>query len=103
MEEKVLQLGGNIELSGFGELEPGVMIVLKKIIGNYARKMSDKCRNFEKLSLTMKTVHSKEKGGKHEEHTKMIEKGRPYTASHVDRNLFVAVDSSLKAILNSLE
>lgn len=92
MEERVLQLGGNIELSGFGELEPGVMIVLKKIIGNYARKMSDKCRNFEKLSLTMKTVHAKERGEKYELHAKMIEKGKPYTASHVDRNLFVAVD-----------
>jgi hypothetical protein len=34
MEDNVLQLGGNIELSGFSNLEGGAMIVLKKIIGN---------------------------------------------------------------------
>jgi hypothetical protein len=103
MEEKVLQLGGNIELSGFSDLEPGVMIVLKKIVGNYARRMNDKCKNFEKLTLTMKTVHAKEKGEKYELHARMIENGRPYTASNIDRNLFVAVDSSLKAVMNSLK
>jgi hypothetical protein len=103
MEENALQLGGNIELSGFGNLEPGVMIVLKKIVGNYARKMSDKCKNFERLSLTVKTVHAKEKGEKYELHAKMIENGKPHTASNVDRNLFVAVDSSLKAIMKSME
>jgi hypothetical protein len=27
MEENALQLGGNIELSGFGNLESGVMII----------------------------------------------------------------------------
>jgi len=102
MEENILQLGGNIELSGFGELEPGVMIVLKKIVGNYARKMSDHCQGFEKLSLTMKTVHAKEKGEKYELHAKMIDNGKPYNASCVERNLFVGVDSTLKAIMNSM-
>jgi len=103
MEEKTLQLGGNIELSGFNALEPGVMVVLKKIIGNYARRMSDKCRGFEKLSLTMKLVHAKEKGEKYELHAKMLDNGKPYNAASVDRNLFVGVDIALKAIMNSLE
>jgi hypothetical protein len=65
--------------------------------------MSDKYKNFERLSLTVKTVHAKEKGEKYELHAKMIENGKPYTASNVDRNLFIAVDSSLKAIMKSLE
>ncbi|MBW2982008.1 hypothetical protein KY343_03955 [Candidatus Woesearchaeota archaeon] len=103
MEEKTLQLGGNIELSGFSELEPSIMIVLKKIVGNYVRRMSDKCKGFEKLTVTMKTVHAREKGEKYELHAKMIENGKSYTSSYVDRNLFIAVDSSLKAIINSLE
>jgi len=103
MEDKVLQLGGNIELSGFGVLDPGVMIVLKKIVGNYARRMSDKCSNFEKLSLTMKTVHAKEKGEKYELHAKMIDNGRQYNSSCVDRNLFVGIDNALKAIMGSMD
>ncbi len=103
MEEKVLQLGGNIELSGFSDLEPGVMIILKKIVGNYARRMSDKCKNFEKLTVTMKTVHAKEKGEKYELHAKMIDNGKPHNSSCVDRYLFVGVDNSLKAVMNSLK
>lgn len=96
-EEKSLQLGGNIELSGFNGFEPAVMIVLKKIIGNYARRISEKCQNFEKLSITIKRDEKK-----YELHAKMIENGKPYTASYTDKNLFVAVDASLKAIMNAV-
>lgn len=99
MDEDVLQLGGNIELSGFKGLDGGIMIVLKKIIGNYAKKMSDRSENFEKLSLTMKPVHE----NKYELHAKLIDNGKAHTSSVIDRNLFVAVDSSLKSIMNSIQ
>ena len=103
MEENILQFGGNIELSGFSNLEPGVMTILKKIVGNYARRMSDKCKNFEKLNLTMKIVHAKEKSEKYELHAKVLDNGKPHNSSSVDRNFFVAVYGSLKAIMNSFE
>ena len=74
MEDEVLQLGGNIELSGFSELDGGVMIVLKKIIGNYAKRMSEKASDFEKLSMNMKLVHAKEKSEKYNAKTKRYEK-----------------------------
>ncbi|MBD3354351.1 hypothetical protein GF361_00020 [Candidatus Woesearchaeota archaeon] len=98
MEEEVLQLGGNIELSGFSNLEGGAMIVLKKIIGNYARKMSDRSKNFEKLSVHMKTVHDNQ----YELHAKMIDNGKKFNSSVTERNIFVAVDSSLKKIMNEI-
>ncbi|MBW2996160.1 hypothetical protein KY332_02535 [Candidatus Woesearchaeota archaeon] len=98
MEEEVLQLGGNIELSGFSSLEGGAMIVLKKIIGNYARKMSDKVNNFEKLSITMKTVH----GNQFETHAKLMDNGKPVNSSVTERNVFVAVDTALKKIMNEI-
>ena len=47
-----MQLGGNIELNGFNELERSKLVVIKKIIGNYAREFSDKTQ-FSKLSLNM--------------------------------------------------
>jgi len=98
MEDEVLQLGGNIELSGFSNLEGGAMIVLKKIVGNYARKMNDRVDNLEKLSLHMKTVHDNQ----YELHAKMIENGKAVNSSITERNLFVAVDSSLKKIMNRI-
>ncbi len=98
MEDNVLSLGGNIELSGFSELEGGAMIVLKKIVGNYARRMSTVAKNFERLSLTMKKVHDNQ----FELHAKMLDNGKPVTSSITDRNLFVAADSSLKKIMNEI-
>ncbi len=98
MEEETLQLGGNIELSGFSSLDGGTMIVLKKIIGNYARKMSDQASNFERLGITMKTVHENQ----FELHAKLLDNGNAVTSSVTERNLFVAVDSALKKIMNEI-
>ena len=102
MDESI-QLGGNIELSGFSEMERGVMVVLKKIVGNYARRMTDQTNNFEKLSLTMKKIGVKEKGEIYELHAKMIDNGKPITSSTEGRNLFVAVDETLKKIMNQIK
>lgn len=98
MEDNVLQLGGNIELSGFSRLDGGAMIVLKKIVGNYAKRMSNVAEKFEQLSLTMKTVHDNQ----FELHAKMLDNGKAVTSSITDRNLFVAVDSALKKIMNEI-
>lgn len=98
-----LQLGGNIELSGFGEMEPGSMVVLKKIVGNYARKFSSKCESFEKLFLRMKKIHETESSKKFEIHGMVIDKGKTYTSSLTDRNVFVVVGSVLKKIENEMK
>lgn len=98
-----LQLGGNIELSGFKEIDPGGMIIVKKIVGNYARKFSDQCGDFEKLSLSMKTVHETEASKKYEVHGMVIDKGRTYTSSLTDRNVFVVIDNVLKKIETALK
>ena len=99
--EETVQLGGNIELSGFKEVDGGTMIILKKIIGTYARKFSDTLKNFEKLSVTMKTIHETESSKKYEINAKVIDNGTPHNASITDRNLFVAVDSVMKKLQNS--
>ena len=100
-EEDILQLGGNIELSGFSELDGGMMIILKKIVGNYAKKMSDHSTDFEKLHVTMKTIHSTEKNKKFEIKARLHYNGSVVAGDNVDRNVFVAVDNSLKIIMSS--
>ena len=96
-----MQLGGNIELSGFRDIDGASMVVLKKIVGNYARRMSDLSR-FEKLHVTMKPVHETEKSEKYEIHAKLTRNGKPFVSEVVERNLFVAVDNALKKIVNEL-
>lgn len=101
MEEETretLELGGNISLTGFKDLEPGSMTVIKKIAGSYAKKFSEKNSDFEGLSLTMKKVHATEGSEKYELHAKLILKGNPVTAEETDRNLFVVLDNVLKKI-----
>lgn len=98
-----IKLGGNIELTGFNDLDKSSMVVLKKIVGNYARRMSDIASQFDSLSLVMKPVHETEASKKFEIHAKLMDKGKPITSEVTDRNLFVAIDSSLKKVINSIE
>lgn len=95
-------LGGNIQLAGFRDIDGASMVILKKIIGNYARKMSDITKKFESLHVTMKPVHETEKSEKYEIHAKLLDNGKPTVSEVVERNLFVAVDNSLKKIINEI-
>ncbi len=95
--EDIQQLGGNIELAGFRELDGGSMIILKKIIGNYARKFSDRLENMEKLSITIKTVGSNQ----FEMKAKLIAGGEIYNSEVTEHNLFVIVDKLLSKIESS--
>ncbi len=89
-------LGGNIELSGFRELDGGSMIVLKKIIGNYARKFSDNFAS-EKMELSIeKTSDAFDLTGS------IICKGQKITVKHTDKNVFFLVDAVLKRIEQEL-
>ena len=97
-----MRLGGNIELTGFNELDNSSMVVLKKIVGNYAKRMSELTHKFEVLSLVMKPIHKTEASNKYEIHAKLMDNGKPVTSQITDRNLFFAVDTSLKKIVNSI-
>lgn len=96
--EEAQQLGGNIELAGFKEVDGGSMIILKKIIGSYARKFSDKLNGIEKLSISVKKVGNSQfevSGALHKE-------GQQYNSEIVDYNLFVGIDKVLKKIEGSV-
>ena len=101
MDDNV-QLGGNIQLSGFRDIDGASMVVLKKIIGNYARRMSELSGKFESLHVTMKPVHETEKSEKYEIHAKLMDNGKPIVSEVVERNLFIAVDNALKKVVNEL-
>ena len=103
-EGGVLALGGNIELAGFSSLDRDSMIVLKKIVGNYAKRFSETCKSFQKLSLKMKQVHvsGDERAGRYELHAMLADGGKNYVSEHVDYNLFVAVDKVFKKIESEL-
>ncbi len=98
--EETFNLGEHIELSGFREVDRESMIILKKMIGNFARKMLDRLEGFEKLKLTLKKTHETEGSVKFEIKGSLIINGKTETVEAIDRNLFYAVDTVLKKLEN---
>lgn len=96
--QDTLTLGGNIELSGFKNLDSGSMLILKKIVGTSVRKLSNKTSNLQKVSITMKQVH----GSNFEVAAKLVDDGQVYNSAVEDRNIFFAVDKALTKLDNSL-
>ncbi|RME77592.1 hypothetical protein D6774_04000 [Candidatus Woesearchaeota archaeon] len=91
----MIELGGNITLVGFSDLDDGSLIILKKMVGNSVRKIQDNSQNFEGFTLTCKNVHS---DNKFELHAKLIDNGKVITSQVTDFNLFYTLDKVLKAI-----
>ncbi len=94
---ETIKLGGNIELTGFSDLDGGSMIILKKIVGSYTRKFSDNLKDFEKLVLELN-----KQGNELEINAKLIVGGKETPANSKDKNLFVALDSVLKTLENKI-
>lgn len=92
--EDIVELGGNIQLNGFSQVDGATMIILKKVVGNYAKKLSERCSKFERLIITM------ESEGK--VNAEVINEGNSITAENEDNNLFFALDKVLKEIENKL-
>lgn len=93
----MIELGGNIELVGFKDLDSAELIILKKIIGNYARKFSDGIEGYEQLHITMKKVGG-ETSSKYEVAAKLMIKGKPTNSSITENNVFVSVAEALKKL-----
>ncbi|HIH42652.1 TPA: hypothetical protein HA246_03340 [Candidatus Woesearchaeota archaeon] len=93
-----LELGGSIVLSGFRAIDGASMVILKKVIGNYVKKMSERAEKFEQLALTVKSVHENENSKKFELNAKLVDNGKVFNSEFVDKNIFVAVDSALKKL-----
>ncbi len=87
----MIELGGNIELVGFSDLDSQELIILKKIIGGYARKFADHAKDYEKLTIDLKQVKTK-----YEIQAKLMINGKPVNSGATEKNIFIAVAEVLK-------
>lgn len=101
--EDILSLGGNIELNGFRDIDKSSMVIVKKIVGNYAKTFSERCKGFERLIVHLKIVHETEKSKKYEIHAYLFDSGKRHVAEEIDRNMFFALDSVLKKLEGMIE
>jgi len=86
----IVELGGNISLEGFSDLERAKLIVVKKIVGNYAKAIEG---NYEKLRVSL----AKE-GDDYKVIVAVKGKESEQNAESLDKNLFMALDSAFKKI-----
>jgi ribosome-associated translation inhibitor RaiA len=94
----MIELGGNITLIGFKELDYAEMVVIKKIVGNYARKLSDR-EPINNLTINLKQIHhTSEDSFKYELKAKADINGKIVNSELVDYNLFIALDNVMKKI-----
>ena len=94
---EAISLGGNILLKGFQGIERAKLVVLKKIIGNYASEIQKKRSDYEKLAVTL--------GGSENNQTASIELtagGNSIAADDTQNNMFVAIGNAFKKLMEKI-
>jgi hypothetical protein len=94
-----VNLGGNIELIGFKQVSLADVVVVKKLVGHYTRKIQEHSTGFEKIQVFLKEIHKIDNNAKHEIHVKVLDGGKSFSSEVIDKNIFTALDSALKKIL----
>ncbi|OYT32126.1 hypothetical protein B6U93_02455 [Candidatus Woesearchaeota archaeon ex4484_78] len=88
---KNIKLGENIELVNVDDIDGAQMAILRKMIGNYARKFFD--NGVASISLTFSDKLVSVEG---------IKGDNKLSSSAENPNLFIAVDTALKQIESQL-
>lgn len=91
----MIELGGNIKLDGFHEIEPAMLVVIKKIVGNYAKKINEQAFEFGELSLLLDNSNKKFKIK-----ASLLSNTKNLSSESMENNLFFALDNALCKILN---
>ena len=92
----MIELGGGIFLENFEELEPGKLIVVKKVVGNYTKTISEKAKDFKKITVSL----SKPDDYKIEI---KLETAIDLETDAEDKNLFFALDKALSDIVDKID
>ncbi len=97
----MIELGGNIKLDNFDGLDLPTLIIVKKIVGNYAKRINDQVTPF--LELKLQII-------KNDHELKRIELGALLTTDNKtceayasDVNLFFAIDKALSKIMQDVQ
>ena len=91
----MIELGGNIKLDGFDNLEPAKLIVIKKLSGSHTKKITEKTKDFKEIIINLKS-----------ETPYKIElqlfSEKNHTSIAEDKNLFYAFDKAFLQLTNKL-
>lgn len=88
----MIELGGNIKLEGFDNIEPAKLIVIKKIVGFNTKKISEANKDFKEILVTLKSQEPYEIEVK-------ITADKETLETEKDENLFYCLDKVFAKIL----
>jgi len=89
----MIELGGNIKLKGFTELDAATLIVIKKIVGNYTKKLTQSNADFKELLLDL----NKEKD-KFKLNVNFVKESGELKSNAEGKNLFFTLSAALDDI-----
>jgi len=99
-DSEELKLGGNIVLVGFS-LDPAEMIVVKKIVGHYAKKISEQTA-YSELKVRLRQS-KKTKSFLHELDVDVFTSGGILTSNAEDKNLYSGLSDALEKVYNQAQ
>ena len=86
----MIELGGNIKLINFDSLEPALLVVVKKVVGNYTKNISESIDSFKGIEVTLEDSNKV---------NVKVSADKNYEAEAKDKNLFFSLDKALNTIL----
>ncbi len=92
-----IKLGGNIVLVGFS-LDPAEMIIVKKIVGHYAKKISEKTE-YTQIKVTLKQTQ-KQQSFLHKINAKIESQSGNFASEVEERNLYSGLSDALEKVYN---
>ena len=102
MKKEESQSSLNIEFSGFRDIDESSMNIIKKVVDNHARRISELTKKIELIKITLKPIHEREKSEKYEIHAILSDNGKVYASETIGRNLLSSVDEALNKLINEL-
>ena len=94
------ELGGKIVLAGF-DFDGSEMVVVKKLVGNYAKKIGNFVE-YDEIKLELKS-HKKGKAKQFQIKTLIVFNGKTVNSEATGFNLYVLIDETLKKALHEIE
>lgn len=88
----MIELGGSINLENFEEIDKGLLIVIKKVAGNYTKQITEKFKDFKKITISLvpKTKYKVKV---------TLETSETKESEAENINLFFALDQALNKVL----
>lgn len=86
----MIELGGNIKLENFENIDRGVLVIVKKIVGGYTKQISEKNKDFKEITVT--------KGDGNDVKVNCV-CGKEIKAEANETNLFFSLAKALEEVL----